>query len=236
MFKKIQKGFTLIELMIVVAIIGLLAALAIPNFIKFQAKARQSEAKSNLKAAFTAEKAYYGDKQTYYDIFSVIGFEPEMNNRYAYFGQNGVGDNTGEVRTAGSVVHHNIASLSCATGPQGDPVISVDEQKWTANADPAYASTNAVPVGAAPNTGSGVAAGITILGVTNGAAGTCCAQGQCEFAVGAVGNIDNDTTLDNWFIASQGSLAGGGNASCGAGKTGDYAEGEPVNPCNDVNN
>ncbi len=50
-----KKGFTLIELMIVVAIIGILAAIAIPNFLKFQAKSKQSEAKSNLGAIFTGQ-------------------------------------------------------------------------------------------------------------------------------------------------------------------------------------
>jgi len=49
-------GFTLIELMIVVAIIGILAAIAIPNFLKFQCKSKQSEAKTNLSGIFTARR------------------------------------------------------------------------------------------------------------------------------------------------------------------------------------
>jgi type IV pilus assembly protein PilA len=79
-----RRAFTLIELMIVVAIIGILAAIAIPNFIKFQARSKQSEVKANLKAAYTSEKAYYQEKDTYSGSVVTIGFQPERGNRYSY--------------------------------------------------------------------------------------------------------------------------------------------------------
>jgi type IV pilus assembly protein PilA len=55
--KKLSKGFTLIELMIVVAIIGILAAIAIPNFIKYQLRAKFSEAATNVEGLRKAEEA-----------------------------------------------------------------------------------------------------------------------------------------------------------------------------------
>jgi type IV pilus assembly protein PilA len=55
-----QTGFTLIELMIVVAIIGILAAIAIPNFLQYQMKARQSEARTNTMGIKTSMVSYAG--------------------------------------------------------------------------------------------------------------------------------------------------------------------------------
>ena len=70
MFKQLkgQKGFTLIELMIVVAIIGILAAIAIPNFLQYQLKSRQAEAKTNLQAIKTSEVAFQAERGCYIGI------------------------------------------------------------------------------------------------------------------------------------------------------------------------
>ncbi len=106
--KKLQKGFTLIELMIVVAIIGILAALAIPNFIRFQARSKQSEVKANLKSLFTAERSYYQEHDMYSECIKKIGFNPERGNRYHYVVNNTANNeacNTPEARATAAGVN-----------------------------------------------------------------------------------------------------------------------------------
>jgi prepilin-type N-terminal cleavage/methylation domain-containing protein len=90
-----RKGFTLIELMIVVVIIGILAALAIPRFMKATAKAKQSEAKQLLKQIYTMEHAYRQANTSYGDngltstagaafTFPQIGVEIQSSAIYGY--------------------------------------------------------------------------------------------------------------------------------------------------------
>lgn len=82
--RKRMEGFTLIELMIVVAIIGILAAIAIPNFLNYQCKAKQSEAKTLLGNIATAEEAYFTEYDTYKGVLGAIGFASKGDERYNY--------------------------------------------------------------------------------------------------------------------------------------------------------
>lgn len=68
-----------------VCCLGSLAVVAVPNFLTFSKRSKQSEAKANLKSAFTAEKAYFADQDAYSESIKEVGFQPERGNRYRYF-------------------------------------------------------------------------------------------------------------------------------------------------------
>ena len=92
-FHNREKGFTLIELMIVVVIIGILAALAIPRFMQATTKSKQSEAKQLLKQVYTMQRTYRQANNTYGDdgvtaaagaSFPQIGVEIMATAIYSY--------------------------------------------------------------------------------------------------------------------------------------------------------
>jgi type IV pilus assembly protein PilA len=189
-FQKAKKGFTLVELMIVVAIIGILAAIAIPNFIKFQARSKQSEAKTNLKAVFTAEKSYFAEHSTYAPLGGA-GYVPERGNRYMYTSTNA--PVTTQDRTVAATAPAPVAVVG------GYDTYQVDCFKFFGGACPA-ASTGSLPTpggtinfttpGVVPDNGVTVPA--TFPGIMAGDIGSAIVQ--------AVGNIDNDNGNDVWDI------------------------------------
>src|SRR4030067_129927 len=81
--KRGQRGFTLIELMIVIAIIGILAAIAIPQFTAYKKRGYNASAKSDLKNIYTAAQAYFSDNPT--------GTIATTNNLAPFGYQSGVG-------------------------------------------------------------------------------------------------------------------------------------------------
>ncbi|MBI5197284.1 MAG: prepilin-type N-terminal cleavage/methylation domain-containing protein [Nitrospirae bacterium] len=138
---KSHSGFTLIELMITVVIVGILVTLATGSFLSYQAKAKQSEAKINLGAIGTLALTYKTENDTYVTDWSGIGWQPNLATRYRYWYNGGAAPGTPTLIEGG-----------------------VDYS------DPASVATN------------------------NG------------FVVAAVGNIDNDTSSDQWLYDQNRSL------------------------------
>jgi type IV pilus assembly protein PilA len=154
-----NKGFTLIELMIVVAIIGILAAIAIPNFLKFQAKSRQAEAKTNLGGMFTAEESYRAEFSGYSTDMIAIGWGPSGSPRYLY------GFTTA---FPAGVFQDTLDSGVCAAG--GACVTT-----YMLSGAGAALVNGDLPATTADNT---------------------------YYTAGAVGNVDNDTTNDQWTMTA----------------------------------
>jgi prepilin-type N-terminal cleavage/methylation domain-containing protein len=144
-----RKGFTLIELMVVVAIIAFLATLAIPTFSRFFAKAKRTEAYLNLSSLYAAEKAYHAEHGRYTDMLNGtdgLGWKPEgykgggKEERFYYTygfssGSEGTSFFTGNLETPASALTETFAGkdtflIAAAADIDGDgkyDVITVDQ-------------------------------------------------------------------------------------------------------------
>lgn len=157
-----RRGFTLIELMISLCIIGMLATIAIPNFLNFRARAMQSEVKANLGAVHRAEIAYQAEHNTYTDCLEELSWRPSGNPRYIY------GFLSDEVPAPCGV--NDSAELAAALPSSG------------------FRTVNMSNLGT-PLTDADLPAGSTATGD--------------GFQFGAAGNLDADSTLDQWSLTEK---------------------------------
>jgi type IV pilus assembly protein PilA len=141
------RGFTLIELMIVIGIVGIIAAIAIPNYYRYMAKSRQSEVRTMLSAIFTHEMMFYGD-----------------NSRYSGFTDIGFDNST---PAGGAPIRYVYRSQQTNAAGVGGPIEE---------------SPTFFPPTPPEN---------TTVAAASSAAG---------FTATAVGNLDNDATIDQWHI------------------------------------
>ena len=184
---KRQDGFTLVELMVVVAIIGLLSAVAIPNFKKYQAKAKVSEAKLQLSAAYTAEQSFFSDFNMYSNCLPYMGFDPgrESANRYYAIGFSAVVavDPTAQQ----SAVNSGLNSADCA----GTTTTAIN------GGTAAISTINATWFPAGKGIGNAIASGIASLPTSTH--GSQAVATSMTFTLGAGGVIDSAyiTTANN---------------------------------------
>jgi type IV pilus assembly protein PilA len=203
-------GFTLIELMIVVAIIGILAAIAIPNFIRFQARARQSEVNTNLKSLFTGLRT---QQRMPPNRIGATSFAPERGNRYSYHLEDGC--STFENRSSIDTIQND-----------DDTCISSDVFKFPSFPD----IFPVVPLASATWNAKATANGMT---TSSGIYGT---QDSWDFLAYGMGDVDNKAIVDQPDAWSISSADGQLTAVCPAtGAPENVAAGEPFNISNDVN-
>jgi type IV pilus assembly protein PilA len=188
-----RDGFTLVELMVVVAIIGILATLAVPQYKKFQAKSRQSEARLSLGGAYTIEQSFAAENSSYTQCLGQAGYNRDGVRFYYNVG-----------------FHLNAAANAC--GPTG--ALSCLFTNWQYNpATQTYAADAAAGCTVSTNNMDifrATAAENSAL-ISANAAG---AQGMLNLVNNAGGNATTLVTQQTFTIGAAGSiLTAGGNVA-----------------------
>jgi len=117
-----NSGFTLVEMMVAAAIMGGMAAIAVPNYMKYSAKSRQGEAKIALSAIYVAEKQFGAEWGYFTPCLNLIGYPapPAGSSNYYAVGFSKAASSLSQCGpTANAVCYQISAQLTCTTNPVG---------------------------------------------------------------------------------------------------------------------
>lgn len=147
--RKNEKGFTLIELMIVVAIIGILAAIAIPKFAEMLEKSRDGATKGNIGSLKSAISIYYGDQEGVWPIDLTYGTAAIMATNNLVFKAKYM-DDIPAVKSTGA---NKSNTVNQNKGPSGSGAIGKTVHYFAFNAAPAMDTALSGPTAVATGTG-----------------------------------------------------------------------------------
>ena len=118
---KSQKGFSLVELMVVVAIIGILAAIAIPNYQKFQARSKQVEARTQLSGIYTSQTSFAAEWAYGSPNLEQIGYDIDGSSMLYNCGWN-----TGQLDALGNDINKTTRTVAEYRGPVARTITNIN--------------------------------------------------------------------------------------------------------------
>lgn len=177
-----RDAFTLIEMMVVVAITAIMAAIAMPNYQKYMARSRQKQAQTALGVIYTSERTFFTDTGSYSYCVSKIGYNPAKDNAPRYY-------------ATGFLLNGTAFNTTC--GPYSNISCGAYSYNYTGGSDQICATTDAWFVETAYVNS---AAASFVFSNDLSTAGTELSLGRFTYTAHAIGNISNDALTDHWTI------------------------------------